>query len=253
MPQHPIDCFTTYLSRVFILGIFCLGVSSPLVCQGADGKAKTLFTDQFERTELGDDWGVHPNSFSIDQGVLVIAQQPTADHGAVGQTYVDFDDIVLKFDFKFAGSPRFNVVIDDRNYKDSHAGHICRVQVAPKLIWIKDDKTGGMANEYFDLKNHPDHKERIAKILKPKGVSAKVDLKAGVWHTMVVTIRGERMSVSIDKKAVASLKSEGIGHGTKTDFGFTVTGQSLHIDNVVATKPLVGALSTRKSNAKKQK
>ena len=42
------------------------------------------------------------------------------------------------------------------------------------------------------------------------------------------------MEAWIDGELVASLRSEGIAHKTKTQFGFTVTGQTLEYDNVKA-------------------
>ena len=54
---------------------------------------------------------------------------------------------------------------------------------------------------------------------------------------MRVAIIGEEMRVSLDDNPVGWLKSPGIGHKTKTDFGFTVKGARIEFDNVRAWKP----------------
>jgi len=193
---------------------------------------KVLFEDSFERAELGPHWDVHPDSFEIVDGVLVASQRPDADHGAVSQSFVDFRDAVLEFSFRFEGSTSFNVVIDDRHYKDSHAGHICRVTVNPKRIALQDDKTGAMKNDIFEGRRQPGGAAKFAKLLAGKSKAVSVDLERGRWYTMQVAIEGDMMRVRLDGQPLAQLSSDGIAHPTKTDFGFTVNGRSLHLDNV---------------------
>jgi len=213
------------------------GAIAPTLAADASPSAsgELLFEDAFERAELGDQWNVHPDSFEIVDGVLVASQRPDADHGAVSQSYVDFRDAVLEFSFRLEGSTSFNVVIDDRNYKDSHAGHICRVTVNPRRIALQDDKTGAMKNDIFEGRRQPGGAEKFAKLLASKSKAVTVDLERGRWYTMQVAIDGDTMRVRLDDKPLAELSSQGIAHATKTDFGFTVNGRSLHLDNVRLT------------------
>ena len=195
--------------------------------------AEPRFQDDFERKELGKAWTVHPNSFRIEDGVLIVATRPDADHGAVGETLVDFADGELEVRFKFMGSPQFNVVIDDKKYKESHAGHICRVSVRQNRILLQDDKTGAMRNDLFEKRRKSPKDPAIAKELAGKSKTVAVDLKKGEWHKLKVVLEGATMRVSLDGKEVASLTSEGIAHPTKTDFGFTVIDREVHFDDVV--------------------
>ena len=205
----------------------------------ARGTGKVLFEDAFDRKELGREWNVHPGSFRIEEGVMVAAQRADADHGAVCQTFVDFKDIVLDFRFRLEGESRgFNVVIDDRKYKGSHAGHICRVTVRNKRIELRDDKTGAMKNGNFEKLRDSKTRAEVTPLLVGKSRSVDVNLKRESWHSMRVAIVGPRMQVSLNGKPIGTLTSDGIDHATKSDFGFTVLEQSVRFDDVRATVPV---------------
>lgn len=219
-----------------VIGGMICGLAS-VASAAADVPAAVLFADDFGRDALGDRWDVHPNSYRIVDGVLIGGQRPDADHGAVSQVFVDFQDAELSFDFRLAGSPGFNVVIDDRKYKGSHAGHICRVRVTPKAVILQDDKTGAMRNDLFARRRDPAQRKAAEQELIGKSKLVAVDLTDGEWHALTVRIEGETMSVQLDGKPLGTLTSAGIGHATKTDFGFTVIGRELHLDNVRLHKP----------------
>jgi hypothetical protein len=197
-------------------------------------KGKALFSDDFTRMELGKNWNVHPDSFVIKEGVLIASQRPTADHGAVSETLVDFKDAVIEFSFKFDGATSFNVVIDDKKYKGSHAGHICRVVINPKSITVGDDKEGIMKNGIFEARRDPKQKAEADKLTKGKASTGPVALERGRWYTVTIEILGDEMLASLDGKPLVYLQSPGIAHTTKTDFGFTINGRSLELDNVHA-------------------
>lgn len=226
------------VGKVLLGFLLALGVISSNAWAGEGEptvkKGKLLFQDTFGRKELGEAWSVHPHSFRIEKGVLIAAQRPDADHGAVSQTFVDFKDVVLEFSFKFDGSPGFNVVIDDRHHRDSHAGHICRVTVRRGRVTLQDDKTGAMRNDIFKMRRDPKRRKEAAKLLIGKSKSVPVKFKPGQWYTMKVTLTGSTMRVDLDGKPLATLQSLGIDHKKKTDFGFTVIDRSMHFDNIAA-------------------
>lgn len=195
---------------------------------------ETRFSDDFDRAEIGDAWTRHANSFSIEAGVLVASQLPDAGHGAVIRSQWNFKDAIFDFDFKFEGGVRFNFVVDDKNCEEVHAGHICRVSIYPNRVTVQDDRTGPMNLELRELRSDPAHKARVERIFDSKRDSAKFEFEQGRWYRMKVVIEGDRMSASIDGKEVVGLESEGFAHSTKTQFGFTTTGQDILFDNVVA-------------------
>jgi hypothetical protein len=65
-----------------------------------------------------------------------------------------------------------------------------------------------------------------------KSATFPVKLKAGETYTVVVETVGDEMRVSIDGKAVAFLKSAGIGHETKSKIEIGVAGQSGWFDDI---------------------
>jgi hypothetical protein len=138
----------------------------------------------------------------------------------------------VSFRYKLAGSPRFNLVFDDKNHKGSHAGHICRVAVAEKQIRLGDDKEGIMRNDIFKMKRDPKTKDAAEKLLEGRGSSVKADLESNRWCEMEVQIVGDEMRVSLDGKVIGYLKSPGLAHPTKESLHFTVSGKETHVDDV---------------------
>ncbi len=193
-----------------------------------------LFEDNFSRTELGPKWDVHPNSFRIENGVLLAGQRPDAGHGAVSQTFLDFKNIILQFSFSLDGAAGFNVVIDDRKYRGSHAGHICRVTVRRNQISLQDDKTGAMRNDLFKKLRDPQQRAVAKRALVGKSKTVQGRIEPGKWYRMTIALVGEKMQVMLDGKPLAALESAGIGHSTKTDFGFTIIGRAVRFDNIAA-------------------
>jgi hypothetical protein len=193
-------------------------------------KGELLFSDDFERDNLGD-WKVIIPGFKVTNGVL-IGTQDKADHGSVGRVSVPMKDLIMSFRFKLHGSPRFNVVFDDKNHKESHAGHICRVAIAEKQIRLGDDKEGIMRNDIFKMKRDPVQKEAADKLLIGRGANVKVDIESNRWYAMTIEIAGDEMRVCLDEKAVGFLKSPGLAHPTKQSVHFTVSGSETHFDNV---------------------
>ena len=224
----------TLLHVILLLATPTLNGAEPLQAQ----RGKLLFQDDFSGEDLGDWKSIIPD-FRVVNGVLT-AQQQRDDHGAVGRVYLPMKDVVMRFRFRFRGSPRFNLVFDDRNHRESHAGHICRVAFSPVTIRLGDDKEGAMRNDLFKMRRNPATKDKAAQLLRGRSTSVDVKSPTGAWHQAEVVILGNRMSVKLDEKMVAELASPGIAHPTKTSVHFTVVGKAMEFDDVQiwsATKP----------------
>lgn len=193
-----------------------------------------LFEDDFSRSKMGDKWTGHANSFFIENGRMRATQLPDAGHGAVIRAVVDFKDIWIAFDFKYQGGERFNFVVDDKNEKSVHAGHICRLTINKRRLVVQDDKTGTMNLEIRKQRLAGNSSPELDKLLETKRSEVDIGFKDGQWYHMDVLIKGDRMEVHLDGKFLLGHQSEGFAHSTKTQFGFTVTGQSLFYDNVQA-------------------
>lgn len=194
------------------------------------GKGKLLFADDFERTDLGQ-WKVIIPGFKVKGGVL-IATQDRDNHGSVGRVYLPMKDLVMSFRFKLAGSPRFNVVFDDKNHKGSHAGHIVRVAYAQRQIRLGDDKEGIMRNDIFKMRRNPETKEAADRLLVGRGSNVRATLEQDRWYSTTIEIVGDEMRVTLDGIAIGYLKSPGLAHPTKQSVHFTVSDNATHFDDV---------------------
>jgi len=213
----------------------------------ADAAPQSKWTEAFRddyqgRTKIGDRYTTargHDDSWSVVDGVLV-GKQTKDDHGAVIRTELDFDDVDIQFDFRFNGGTRFNLVIDDKNEKSVHSGHICRASISKKQIIIGDDKTGAMNLEVRKQRQDKNlaaqDSEALAALLARTQSSVKLNLESGEWHTLRIRIKGDIMKAFLDGELVTKLNSPGFDHPTKTKLGFTVTGETIDFDNLLIRK-----------------
>jgi hypothetical protein len=199
--------------------------TEPLAKKGA-----LIFSDDFERTGLGA-WKQVCQTFTVADGVMK-GSQTRADHGAVGSIHVAFSDAVIEFKFRFEGATSINAVCDDKAWTGTHAGHICRATITPKLIRLGDDKEGGMRNDIFEMRKDPQHKAEGDKLMEGRTKTFPMNVGPGVWHRLAMEIVGDEMRVSLDDKFVGHLKSAGFAHPTKSDFHFTVSGKDALFDDV---------------------
>ncbi|NJN05621.1 MAG: DUF1080 domain-containing protein [Rhodobacteraceae bacterium] len=200
---------------------------------------KLVFADDFEnRTELGaaynpkSEWA---ESFKVADGKLVISQL-NPNHGAVLRKDIAFQNLDLEFDFRFNGGTSFNVVINDQQDKSVWSGHVSRVVVTPKKLTLGDDKIGSMNLEVrkqrLDKNLSAEKKQALEALLAATQKSVAVDLKPGAWHHLRVRIVGDTMETWVAGNKVATLKSPGFAHPTKTSFGFTCNGTATEFDNI---------------------
>lgn len=223
--MKPISCCIFILFIAVSAGAGTDVPSTPLAVKG-----QLLVSDDFERTGLGD-WKAVIPTFTVTNGVLV-GSQTREDHGSVGSVKAPFKDGIIEFKFRLEGSSGFNAVCDDKAFKGTHAGHICRVVVAPKQIRLADDKEGAMRNDIFELRRDPKRKADGDKLLAGRSAAAPVQIEQHRWYHMRIEIVGDAMRVSLDGKPLAYLKSPGLAHPTKSDFHFTVNGKDAHFDEV---------------------
>lgn len=223
------------ISFIFLLAlIFCAPARSfaeETSSKSIAVKGELLFSDDFEKAESIENWISVIPTFTVKNGVLV-GSQTRDDHGAVGRVPIPFKDCIIEFKFRFEGSIAINAVIDDKNFKGSHAGHICRVALTPNQIRLGDDKEGIMRNDIFAMRRAPKRKSEANKLLEGRGLMVRQTLEQNKWYHLRIELVDDTMRVSLDNKAIGLLKSPGLAHKTKTSFHFTVRGKDAHFDNV---------------------
>ena len=218
------------MCRLSLVSFFILLAFS---LSGAEPKAGVLlFMDDFERKEMGKQWRLRIGSYAIREGRLVGTEKPEDGHGAVIQTPLAFQDAIIEFSFRIVDGRAFNFVVNDKACKTVHAGHICRVAVSMKGFRLGDDKEGVMRNDIFAMRRDPARKKDADALLVGRSQNIPFKLKANQWYRLRVTMIGEEMRLTVDGKELGSLRSPGIGHPTKSDFGFTVKGKQVEFDKV---------------------
>jgi len=206
-------------------------------------KLDLLFSEEFERSPLPKPWGPVVPTYAVESGALKGTQTridaAAADgkpavkgHAAVMGVDIPTKDSVIEYRFRFAGATMLSAEFDDRNFKGSHYGHICRVVVTPKDVKLLDERDGSMSNEVYAMKDDPSKKEDRAKLLKGRSVTFPVAVEKDVWHTMVLETVGDAMRATLDGKPVAYLKSSGIAHPTKSKIEFGCAGQDGYFDDL---------------------
>lgn len=197
---------------------------------------RVIFSDDFSAEGFGKAWGHYKSSSVVKDGMLIGITAPTSDHSAVDNIkFTGEKDLQVSVKFRFVSdkAKSFNVWFDDKNYKGSHAGHICQATISPTGVNLADAKTGGfdLSNGLYDRKKANQLTDDEKKMLAGKQKRVPVKLALNEWHTLVVTTQGDTISVSIDGKETGSFQSPGIAHDTKSLVSLTTNPVDVHYDD----------------------
>jgi len=197
--------------------------------------SRPIFSDDFSSGSFGPRWGHYKSASIVKDGILIGITPENSDHSAVDIVrFAPERDLEVSVKFRFVSekAKSFNVWFDDKDYKGSHAGHICNVNVSPATVTIGDAKTGTFRNDIYERKKAPGGlgaEDKAFLQTKTKSLPVKVALQD--WHTLLIQTKGDGIEVSIDGKAVGAFKSEGIGHESKTLVSLTTNQQDVHYDD----------------------
>jgi hypothetical protein len=207
--------------------------------QGKDASyySRELFADDFSSDTFGPRWGHYKSGSLLRDGVLVGLTPDGSDHAAVESIRFDGEQdlqVEVKFQFVSEKARSFNVWFDDKDYKGSHAGHICQVSISPTQVTMSDAKTGAftLENDLYARKKLPDGLTADEKKMletKTKRVPTKLDLQK--WYTLTARTRGSQIEVLIDGKQVGTFESEGVAHATKSLVSLTTNEVDVHYDD----------------------
>ncbi len=207
-------------------------------------KKELLFSDDFETSEHDAKWHRVVDTFVFENGELKgtqtrVKDEPSKDgksvvtaHAAVYGLELPTRDSVIEVKMRFDGCTMMDVEFDDRKYTGSHYGHLCRAQIRLDKVTIMDEREGSQNEEIKAMKQDPSKKEEVAKRMGGTSATYPVKLKEGKTYLVGVETVGDEMRVTIDGKAVAFLKSPGIGHETKSKIELGVAGQSGSFDEI---------------------
>lgn len=205
---------------------------------------ETIFEDSFDKDGFGDRWGHYKSESVVKDGVLIGKTIDINDHAGVDS--IRFEEgrqdleISVKFNFVGETAERFNVWMDDKDYKGSHAGHVCSVVISPKNGSISDAKTGNFENSIYEKrKDGGELDEATKELLASKTANFLLDLKRETWHTLLIRTKGDEVTVWVNGHEIGKLKSEGLAHETKSLVSLTTNINDVHYDDFVikAAKP----------------
>jgi hypothetical protein len=225
-------------------GSWCASAQSPVGSHNGS-VLPLLFEDDFERVEaddakeqVGNGWETNSSKrakgnkqVDLKDGALWITRHPVADHGVSVVKDVDFRNAQIEMKFRLTKGDDLGINLADMKEKSVHAGHICVARVRLNKVDITDLKTGPMNLENRNLKLSgkmtKQQKDEIGK--KTKTIPVKLD--ADVWHTLLVKVQGDQMSVQIDGVDIGDFRSPGIEHATKRRLRLSV-GKSAVVDDL---------------------
>jgi hypothetical protein len=222
-----------------------VSVLSVLSVLHAEPNGTLLFQDDFNRSDGGTDkenigGGWTSNSawrakghkqVTVADGAMSVTKHAEADHGVAIFHGVEFQDGAVELKFKLSPGDDLGLDFVDRELKTVHAGHLCMAHVTLRNIMLVDSKTGAMDNQIKERREKGDKSPELAALLKTKSKTIKLDLNAADWHTMLVTVEGDKMSASVDGKFIGDFSSEGIAHPTKRMITLAVN-KSAKVDDV---------------------
>jgi len=205
-------------------------------------KKELLFSDDFERAELGKPWAIVVPTFSIENGALkgtqmrydtpaveatagAPAKPAVKGHQAVIGNDIPTKDSVIEFRFKLGGAKSVTAEYDDRKFNGSHYGHICMARIAATAITLTDQKGLAEARPEGATGEPPAPAGR-------KNVTFPLSLDPETWHTFMLETVGDTMRATIDGKPVAFLQSPGIAHPTKSKVEFGCMGKDGFFDDL---------------------
>ena len=197
--------------------------------------SRTIFTDDFSSNGFGPRWGHYKSGSIVKDGVLVGITPEHSDHSAVDNIRFPGEcdlEVSVKFRFVSTKAKSFNVWFDDKDYKGSHAGHICSVSVSPTTVNIADAKTGNFKNEIYLKRKSPGGLSDADKaMLKTKSKLQPVKTSLQDWHTLLIRTKGDSIEVSLDGRVVNTFQSEGVGHDHKSLVSLTTNPVDVHYDD----------------------
>jgi hypothetical protein len=218
-----------------VLFLCTVACSAPALEPASFQYSRTIFSDDFSGPAFGERWGHYKSGSIVKDGVLVGITPENSDHAAVDHIRFDPEkDLEVSVRFRFASDKAkgFNVWFDDKNYKGSHAGHICSVTLNPTALSLSDAKTGNFQNDIYEKKKSPEGLSAEQKaLLATKTKRLPIALSQGEWHTLLVRTKNAEVSVEIDGKPVGSFSSEGIAHDSKTLLSLTTNLVDVHYDD----------------------
>jgi len=208
-----------------------IAVTALISSLSAAAPGELIFEDDFERTESqeakdepGKGWGTNSKSrakgnkqVDLRDGAMFIYLHEQADHAVSVTQPAVFTDGAVGLRFKLEDAKdSLGLNFADLEFKEVHAGHLFAAKVDPKRVQCQDLKTGNMR---LDIRQAREAKQPLSDeqqaALKGKDKSFPHPLEIGKWHDLLVQVKGDEITVTINGTEVGRFQSPGIAHPTK--------------------------------------
>lgn len=226
----------TFMKSTIALLVASLTATVTFAAGASGDYSRVIFADDFSGNSFGPRWGHYKSGSIVKDGMLVGITPEKSDHSAVDSVRFAPErdlEVAVKFRFVSDKAKSFNVWFDDKDFKGSHAGHICNVNISPTAVTFGDAKTGNFRNDIYEKKKATPSTltAEDKEMLKSKNKTLPVKLALQDWHALVIRTKGDEVTVSIDGKTVGAFKSEGVGHDHKTLVSLTTNQQDVNYDD----------------------
>lgn len=206
----PLRSFSLLLVFLGIIGLWVC----PLFGENATGelvgglraeRGTLLFSDDFERSGLGDEWIEHFHKVFVEEGSLVVSQMPD-EHPAIVRHEMSFENAIFDFDVRFVETKRAVFVVNGDNI---HIFHVAFRETQSGLeVGIQDYVNGRV----------------VAMAIAPKK-------EAEDWYPITLTLLKDRLEAIVDGASIVTLRSPGLTAG-KDLFQLNGVGARTEYDNV---------------------
>ncbi len=210
-----------------LLALLALCLSGTLQ---ADEHRRLLFEDNFDRNEsqevtdeVGNGWGTNSKTraagnkqVDLKNGAMHITMHAVADHGVSVTHAAEFRDGLVELRFMLEHEQdTLGLDFADLQFKEVHAGHLFKVDLAHKYVQINDMKSGNMNLKFREAKLAKTLSDEQQAFLNTTTKKFPTIIATGKWYRVSVRIEGDRVTATIDGQEAASFISEGFAHPTK--------------------------------------
>ncbi|MDQ8189771.1 hypothetical protein [Roseibacillus persicicus] len=228
--------------RNFAITLLLLTSLSP----HSPAERELIFSDDFERNEsqeekeeIGRGWTTASETraqgnkqVDLKDGTMRIFLHPVADHAVSVRQAMNLRDGAVGMKFKLE-NPKDELGINfaDLKEKSVWAGHLFKVVINEKSVSVTDLKTGVMNLTIRDARRADKLSPEQEEVLKKASQRFTHRSETNEWHDLLIEIKGEAITVTIDGQEVATFSSAGIAHPTKTLLRLSVPHQAV-VDEV---------------------